>query len=208
MSKSRRPCGVCPIWKDGWCSHLAEMRPPKAPACDFGLKEINKEYYRNYSANRRKQAKGEMSNSRPIPAGEIGQFGNAAKIRAAMSALMPVAEHGLNARTFSLNCSVGATNIEAARALVEQAKEAIADARAALAAPARNCDRFGGDPKRLHDEWWAWSGKRENCNEDGTVKLTYGEWLLARGEDGRGDGSPRAKEGISGNGAGEEKETR
>jgi len=57
-------------------------------------------------------------------------------------------------------------------------------ARAALAAPARNCDRFGGDPKRLHDEWWAWSGKRENCNEDGTVKLAYGEWLLAAAKKG------------------------
>ena len=52
-------------------------------------------------------------------------------------------------------------------------------AKSALAAPSRNCDRFGGDPKKLHDEWWEWSGRTENCNADGTVKLTYGEWLLA-----------------------------
>lgn len=51
----RRPCGVCPILNKGWCSHLAQRRPPDAPACDFGLHEINKRYYRNYSANRRKQ---------------------------------------------------------------------------------------------------------------------------------------------------------
>ena len=61
-------------------------------------------------------------------------------------------------------------------------------ARAALSEPPRNCDKHGGDPKKLHDEWWEWSGDRKNCNEDGTVKMTYGEWLLekAKGEE---DGS-------------------
>lgn len=68
--------------------------------------------------------------------------GNAAKLREALSALIPVAEHGLSARTHSLNCTVGATNVEAARALVEQAKEAITNAHAALAEPPRNCERF------------------------------------------------------------------
>ena len=52
----------------------------------------------------------------------------------------------------------------------------------ALAAPPRNCDRHDGDAKKLHDEWWEWSGDRKNCNEDGTVKLTFGEWLLAKAE--------------------------
>ena len=68
---------------------------------------------------------------------EVG--GNTAKLREAVVALIPVAEHGLNARTHSLNCTVGATNVEAARALVEQAKKAIADAKDALAIPPRNC---------------------------------------------------------------------
>ena len=49
---------------------------------------------------------------------------------------------------------------------------------AALTSPPRNCDLFGGDPKKLHDLWWEWSGDLKNCNADGTVKFTYGEWLL------------------------------
>lgn len=49
----------------------------------------------------------------------------------------------------------------------------------ALQNPVRNCDRFDGDSKRLHKEWFDWSGKPENINPDGTVKLTYGDWLLS-----------------------------
>ena len=49
---------------------------------------------------------------------------------------------------------------------------------AALSAPPRNCDLFGGDPKKLHELWWEWSGDLKNCNADGTVKFTFGEWLL------------------------------
>ena len=48
----------------------------------------------------------------------------------------------------------------------------------ALAEPPRNCDLFGGDPKKLHELWWEWSGDLKNCNADGTVKFTFGEWLL------------------------------
>lgn len=47
-----------------------------------------------------------------------------------------------------------------------------------LAVPIRNCDLFGGDPKKLHELWWEWSGDLKNCNADGTVKFTFGEWLL------------------------------
>ena len=49
----------------------------------------------------------------------------------------------------------------------------------ALEEPPRNCDRFGGDPKMLHTAWFDWSGSPSGCNPDGTVKLTFGEWLLA-----------------------------
>lgn len=48
----------------------------------------------------------------------------------------------------------------------------------ARAIPRRNCDLFGGDPGRLHKLWWEWSGDLKNCNADGTVKFTFGEWLL------------------------------
>lgn len=51
---------------------------------------------------------------------------------------------------------------------------------AALKAPHRNCDKFWRNPELLHHMWWEWSGNFRNCNEDGTVKMTFGEWLLAK----------------------------
>ena len=57
MSRRRRRCGVCPKWGCCWCVHRAEMRPPDAPACDFGLHEMEKQYFRNYFAKRRNQNK-------------------------------------------------------------------------------------------------------------------------------------------------------
>ena len=44
--------------------------------------------------------------------------------------------------------------------------------------PARNCDLFGGDKYKLHSLWWNWTGTKDGQNEDGTAKLTFGEWLL------------------------------
>lgn len=62
MSRRRRRCGVCPKWDRGWCVHLAEMRPPDAPGCDFGLHEMTKKYFREYVSDwrkkRNKQAEG------------------------------------------------------------------------------------------------------------------------------------------------------
>ena len=49
----------------------------------------------------------------------------------------------------------------------------------AIAEPPRNCDLFGGDPKMLRTAWFDWSGSPSGRNPDGTVKLTFGEWLLA-----------------------------
>ena len=51
-------------------------------------------------------------------------------------------------------------------------------ARTAIYKPARNCDLFGGDKEKLHAKWWEWSGTKDGSNEDGMVKLTFGEWLL------------------------------
>lgn len=54
----------------------------------------------------------------------------------------------------------------------------------ALNEPPRNCDRFGGDPKMLYTAWFDWTASPSGINDDGTVKLTYGEWLLERAKGG------------------------
>ena len=51
--------------------------------------------------------------------------------------------------------------------------------KAALAKPSRNCDMFGGDYKILHTAWFDWTGSPSGQNPDGTVKMTFPEWLLA-----------------------------
>ena len=50
--------------------------------------------------------------------------------------------------------------------------------RRAMSRPTRNCDLFGGDKYKLHSLWWNWTGTKDGQNEDGTAKLTFGEWLL------------------------------
>ena len=50
--------------------------------------------------------------------------------------------------------------------------------KAALSAPRRNCDMFGGDYKMLHTAWFDWTGSPSEQNPDGTAKLTFAEWLL------------------------------
>jgi hypothetical protein len=51
---------------------------------------------------------------------------------------------------------------------------------AALSTPPRNCDLFGGDPKMLHTAWFNWTASPSGMNDDGSIKLSYGEWLLVR----------------------------
>lgn len=51
----------------------------------------------------------------------------------------------------------------------EEMANALDKAKAALAAPSRNCDRFGGDYKMLHTAWFDWSGSPSGQNPDGTV---------------------------------------
>ena len=48
-----------------------------------------------------------------------------------------------------------------------------------IAKPLRNCDRFDGDHKMLYTAWFDWSGSPSGQNPDGTVKMTFAEWLLA-----------------------------
>jgi hypothetical protein len=54
----------------------------------------------------------------------------------------------------------------------------------ALSTPPRNCDLFGGDPKMLYTAWFDWTASPSGTNDDGTVKLSYGEWLLERAKGG------------------------
>lgn len=54
----------------------------------------------------------------------------------------------------------------------------------ALAKPPRNCDLFGGDPKMLHTAWFDWTASPSGMNDDGSIKLSYGEWLLVRAKGG------------------------
>ena len=58
---------------------------------------------------------------------------------------------------------------------IRKAHEAV---NAALAAPPRNCDRFGGDFKMLHTAWFDWTGSPQGHDADGTVRLTFDRWLL------------------------------
>jgi hypothetical protein len=89
------------------------------------------------------------------------KVGNAAAMRAALQAALPIMR----------DCPFTHYNTTEVDKVVEEME-------AALSSPPRNCDLFGGDPKKLHELWWEWSGDLKNCNADGTVKLTYGEWLL------------------------------
>ena len=63
--------------------------------------------------------------------------------------------------------------------LVLKLVHGVRNGQKALSAPPRNCDRFGGDFKMLHTAWFDWTGSPSGQNPDGTVKLTFAEWLLA-----------------------------
>ena len=41
MPRKPRPCAVCPKFERGWCVHLASMRPPDAPSCEYGRRAMN-----------------------------------------------------------------------------------------------------------------------------------------------------------------------
>lgn len=53
MSRTPRPCSVCPLRStNGWCAHLATTRPPNAPSCEWGRRKMNAERAAEY--NRKK----------------------------------------------------------------------------------------------------------------------------------------------------------
>ena len=53
MPRKPRKCAVCPKFeKGGWCVHLATMRPPDAPSCEYGRKAMNNE--RSKEINRKR----------------------------------------------------------------------------------------------------------------------------------------------------------
>ena len=56
--------------------------------------------------------------------------------------------------------------------------------KAAIDKPARNCDKFQGDFKMLYTAWFDWTGSPSGHNADGTVKMTFSEWLLAAAKKG------------------------
>ena len=41
MPRKPRKCAVCPKFERGWRVHLATMRPPDAPSCEYGRKMMN-----------------------------------------------------------------------------------------------------------------------------------------------------------------------
>ncbi len=59
-------------------------------------------------------------------------------------------------------------------------REAHKAVEAALAKPPRNCDMYGGDYGMLHTAWFDWTGSPSGQNPDGTIKLTFSEWLLEK----------------------------
>lgn len=64
---------------------------------------------------------------------------------------------------------------------------------AALSAPARNCDLFGGDPKMLNTAWFDWTASSSGHDAIGVAKMTFAGWLLAPAaelkKEGKGDGA-------------------
>ena len=102
--------------------------------------------------------KREMSKNVSKNGADFGQLGDCAKMREALEQLYDQICYGETER-----------NVAANRQMI----------RAALSAPMRNCDRFGGDYKKLNAAWFDWTGTPDGQNAGGTMKLTFAGWLLA-----------------------------
>ena len=87
--------------------------------------------------------------------------GNAAAMREALEAAIPI----MRACLFDYYNTTDVNKV-------------VGEMKAVLSAPPRNCDRFGGDLKMLQTAWFDWTGSPSGQNPDGTVKLTFAEWLL------------------------------
>lgn len=101
------------------------------------------------------------------------KIGDCAKLREALEKCANMGEQ--------IDCQLGSSDetvyaFRDERCLAHNISEC---ARAALVAPLRNCDMYGGDYKMLHTAWWDWTGSPSGQNPDGTAKMAFGEWLLA-----------------------------
>ena len=67
---------------------------------------------------------------------------------------------------------------------MQDVAEVMDEIEKAFFAPPRNCDLFQGDFKMLHTAWFDWTGSPSGHNADGTVKMTFSEWLLAAAKKG------------------------
>lgn len=69
----------------------------------------------------------------------------------------------------------------------DDANKAMDAYHAAHSAPARNCDRFGGNYVMLHTAWSDWTGSPSGHLPDGTAKMTFAAWLLAPAAERKGE---------------------
>lgn len=99
---------------------------------------------------------------------------NIAAIHEALETLRDEAESNYDLRDYPIAGAPGERGV----AHCVDAETIIDEVNSALSKPARNCDLFGGDKYKLHSLWRNWTGTKDGQNEDGTAKLTFGEWLL------------------------------
>lgn len=114
---------------------------------------------------------------------ETTTVGNAAALREAVVALLDVLDSlGCDESTATLAAFVPDMADSSARCLA-----AFRKAKAALAAPARNCDLFGGDPKMLNTAWFDWTASPSGHDANGAAKMTFAGWLLAPAAERKGE---------------------
>ena len=106
---------------------------------------------------------------------------NAAATREALANLIPVAVHGYSTRAWLLTTShedENSINLKQLRRITEDAAKALENARAALSAPPRNCDRFADED----DAFAAW---HDSLNDGDIVSVRNAfRWLFAPAEGG------------------------
>lgn len=103
--------------------------------------------------------------------------GDQTKMREALETMINLFEQGII-------CTSYANSVEE----MEQIEELYCKAKAALSAPERNCDRFGGNYVMLHTAWCDWIGSPSGHLLDGSAKtLTFAAWLLATAAERKGE---------------------
>lgn len=54
MGRHPRPCGRCPIWKNGDCLVRGIRRVATAPSCEYGRAKMNSAYQVKWARRKRK----------------------------------------------------------------------------------------------------------------------------------------------------------